>query len=240
MIERVNEYDAIFAHAGGSTDGMTSIDNYGIDNLDALVLPTDLFWRYNDTGKEAPHNLYTTWGAMKEYAEFFEYRLEYDESKFKGYLFNEEVMPLGGDRATAFDIQLSYYNAKSYRYDEETKTYARYDNDELHLDENEWEPLAPVSVLVQEAMSHVYDDAGHLAMDQIGEGRALYFSHGEVIPLTWEKQDGFAMTVFKTEDGEELVLNPGQMFLQVVDSLDDVTITATEPLSAETAETAAP
>lgn len=242
MVERILEYDAVFVHVGGSPDGNRYIDEFEVTNYDAIRLPQSMFWRFRETGKASPHNLYTDLQILLDRAGAYNISLE--PSNFKGYLFNEEVLPLEGEAALEFEINLAAHNVKRYVYDEETKTYLRYENDELHLDELDQEPLTPVNVIVQEAMSHIYTDAGHRKMDQIGEGRARYYSHGEVIDLTWEKEDERAMTVFYTEDGEELVLNPGQIFIQVVDSLDDVTIINPEPLETdptdETIETTSP
>ena len=237
MVERILEYDAVFVHVGGSPDGNRYIEEFDVTNFDAIRLPQTMFWRYNQTGKKSPHNLYTDLDILFEKAE--RYGISMEPSAFKGYLFNEEVLPLNGKPALEFEINLASQNVKRYEYDEETKTYLRYENNELHLDELDREPLTPVNIIVQEAMSHVYTEHGHRKMDQIGEGRALYFSHGEMIELTWEKEDERAMTVFYTEDGEELVLNPGQMFIQVVDSLDDLEILNPEPVEteAETEET---
>lgn len=224
MVHRLIEFDAIFSHAGGSEDGNKAIQAFDVQNYDAIYLPEPYYWRYNDTGKVSPHNLYTSMQVDIDYAERFDYDLE--PSDFMAYLFQDEVLPIDGEPAVEFEIELSpnRSNMKGYVYQEEEAYYYRYDDGQLHIDELDQEPLTPVNIIVQEALSTVYDDIGHRKMEQIGEGKGLYFSHGEVIEITWQKEDETAQTFFFTLDGDELVLNPGQLFIQVVDSLDNVTI----------------
>lgn len=238
LVHRVLEFDAIFSHAGGSDDGNKAIQQYGVQNFDAIYLPEPYYWRYNATGKVSPHNLYSSMQAEIDNVERFGYDLE--PSDFMAYLFQEEVLPIDGEPALEFEIELSpsRSNMKGYVYQEEEAYYYRYDDGQLHIDELDQEPLTPVNIIVQEALSTVYDDVGHRKMDQIGEGRGLYFSFGEVIEITWQKEDEIAQTFFFTMDGEELILNPGQIFIQVVDSLDNVTIL--NPEQPATEETEAP
>jgi len=235
MIHRLIEYDAVFSHAGGSGDGNQAISDFNVNNYDAIYLGLPYFWRYYDTGKVSPHNLYASMTAEIANAETFGISLE--PSDFVASLFQEEVLPLEGEPALTFEVQMAPGNVKRYEYDDETKTYLRYEDGLLHIDELDGLPLTPVNVIVQEALSTVYDASGHRAMAQTGEGAARYFSHGEVIDLTWEKEDERARTIFRTEDGEELIHNPGQLFIQVVDSLDDVTILLPEPAATETETT---
>lgn len=237
MVHRLIEFDAIFSHAGGSSDGNIAIQTFGVQNYDAIYLPEPYFWRYNATGKVIPHDLYTSMQVDIAKAEAFNYDLE--PSDFIAYLFQEDVLPIHGEPTLVFEIELSpnRSNVKRYEYQEEEAYYHRYDDGLLHIDELDQLPLTPVSIIVQEALSTVYDDVGHRKMAQIGTGKGLYFSHGEVIEITWEKETETAQTFFYTTDGAELVLNPGQIFIQVVDSLDNVAILNPEPPQTEETNT---
>jgi hypothetical protein len=50
------EYDGIFVHVGGSDDAFIEIKRLGVAEVDGLY--SGALWRYYDTGKYAPHNVY--------------------------------------------------------------------------------------------------------------------------------------------------------------------------------------
>ena len=67
------------------------------------------------------------------------------------------------------------------------------------------------------------DNEGRLYLGTVGEGKGIYITNSESIPITWEKVTEKSRLKFYT-DGEELKLNPGNTWIQVVNSLDKVTL----------------
>ncbi len=63
-------------------------------------------------------------------------------------------------------------------------------------------------------------------LDHIGSGKALVFRDGLVIKATWKKPGRHTLTRFYDEDGEEIPLVRGRIFIQVVPTGAKVTYKA--------------
>lgn len=216
------ENDGIFVHVGGSEDAFAEIRRLGAADVDGLY--SGAMWRYNDTGKYAPHNMYTTLKSIRDEAESYGYRREAD---FEGYIFNEKDTNLSENfefsSAKTLNIVYNDYNTTDYIYDETSKMYLRFKDNEEHIDELDKKQLSAKNIIVIEASKSVLDNEGRLYIGTIGQGQGLYFTNGEGIPISWEKASEKSRTRFYTDEGE-LVLNPGNSWIQVVNSLKKITI----------------
>jgi hypothetical protein len=50
----------------------------------------------------------------------------------------------------------------------------------------------------------------------VGSGEAIVFSDGKVHQGTWEKGSAVERTLFLAEDGEEIAIRPGQVWVHLV------------------------
>ena len=57
--------------------------------------------------------------------------------------------------------------------------------------------------------------AYHGGWTYIGSGNGFYITNGHARPITWEKSSRKAKTVYKYLDGEEVVVNDGNTFIQI-------------------------
>jgi len=103
----------------------------------------------------------------------------------------------------------------------------RFKDGEKHIDELDNNQLTSKNIVVIETSKSVLDSAGRLYIGTIGEGRGLYITEGESIPITWKKQSEKTRTRFYTENAE-LKLNPGNTWIQVVNSLDNIDVMVKE------------
>ncbi len=215
------ENDAIFVHVGGSEDAFADIKRLGAAEIDGLY--SGAMWRYNDTGKFAPHNMYTTLKSIRAEAERIGLRTE---GKFEKYSFNEKSKKLSEkyDTLTANKINITYNkeNTTDYIYDEALKLYLRFKDKEKHMDELDNEQLATKNIIVLEAPKNVLDSVGRLYLETIGTGKGMYYTEGESCEITWKKDSEKARTKFYINN-EELCLNPGNTWIQIVDSLNGIT-----------------
>ena len=221
------ENDGIFVHVGGSQDAYSEIRRLSVADVDGLY--SGAMFRYYDTEKYAPHNMYTTLKSIRDEAASYGYRTE---SSIQGYIFNEKCKKLSYDISKtiiADTIEISYNkdNTTDYNYDCETTLYLRFKDGEKHIDELDNEQLTAKNIIVVETSKSVLDSAGRLYLGTIGEGRGLYITEGESIPITWKKQSENARMRFYTEN-IELKLNPGNTWIQVVNNLENVNVTANE------------
>lgn len=219
------ENDGIFVHVGGSQDAFSEISRLSVADVDGLY--SGAMFRYYDTEKYAPHNMYTTLKSIRDEALAYGYRTE---SSFEGYIFNEKSKKLSIDFnnftvAETIIITYNKNNTTHYIYNQETKLYSRFKDDEKHIDELDNEQLTAKNIIAVETSKSVLDSAGRLYLGTIGEGTGLYITEGESIPITWKKQSENARMKFYTEN-IELKLNPGNTWIQVVNNLNNVSVRA--------------
>ena len=87
------------------------------------------------------------------------------------------------------------------------------------------EQLKFKNVLIQIADVHERgDEAGHKDMVSIGEGKGYYLTNGICQPVTWKKADQQTPTHWYDAEGEELSLNPGKTWINVVSLSQEITL----------------
>lgn len=218
------ENDAIFVHVGGSEDAFAEIKRLGAADVDGLY--SNAMWRYSDTGKFAPHNMYTTLKSIREEADRFGFR-DRDEVNFEKYNFNEKSIKLSekysSSDAKKINITYNKENTTDYIYDEESKLYLRFKDNQKHLDELDNEQLKAKNIVVLETSKDILDSAGRLYLETIGSGNGIYFTEGQSCDIIWKKDSEKDRTEFYI-DGEDLYLNPGNTWIQIVDSINAVTV----------------
>ncbi len=220
LVEKALEFDSYFVHAGGSNQAKADIKNKNVSNISSLSRGKDIFWRKNH--KKIPHNLYSSYEALQKAAEQSNYR---KEPLFDGFKFNSSFKTIETGQV-AKEVKVKYFknNEPSYIYDQENKIYKRYYNGTEHKDEISKETLTATNIIIQEVSAKVIDDELRLKMDTVGQGKAKYISAGKAIDITWKKPSYEGPTKYYYETGEELNLNPGKTWVQVVRDLNNVTI----------------
>ena len=58
------------------------------------------------------------------------------------------------------------------------------------------------------------DSKGRQNLDNIGSGNGYYITDGKAVPITWTKSSRKEQTVYKYKNGEEIVVNDGNTFIQ--------------------------
>ena len=214
FITRIMETNGILAHFGASYTGDEDIANYSINNIDGMAVAEPVYYRNHNVGKVAPHNAYTNMDEIRAYAKRVGYG---DKNEFKGYEFYEKPTAPGGEKVVDFTIYIRPSNRTNYEYQEEKGIYHRYKDGDLHIDENDREPLEVTNIIVQFADSYSTGTVHKYLYDE-GEGKGLLFTRGEKVEITWKKADRSSPTEFFDKDGKLIKLNVGQTFIQIVDS----------------------
>ena len=104
----------------------------------------------------------------------------------------------------------------SYTYNPEEKLYYRKKDGKEHIDELDKNPIVAKNIIIQEAKTKIIDKEGRLDIDLIGEGKGKYITNGKAIDIKWSKKSRSGKTHFLNEKGEEITLNPGVTWIQVV------------------------
>jgi len=219
FVVKALEFDALYAHCGGSTDALEDIQRYGVADLDEFKIGTKAFWRTSD--RVAPHNLYTSTDKLWSYANTKELDTPVNLQGFK-FLAKDEENALG---QTAEKIFIKYssknYNV-TYEYNIDNNTYLRFNGPAAHVDKVSGKQLEASNILIQYAPTLAHDNS-RLEIDLMGEGKALLFNNGKVHKGSWKKNSLREQTVFLDETGNEVKLVPGQTWIQVVPTTSEVT-----------------
>lgn len=211
FLDRLLEFDAVYMHFGGSEPADKRIASQGYETVDGMVIGSQ-YWRNNDTGKVAPHNAYTNLVKAQDYVKKMGW---HEDAQFENYYFNKTAKKPGGEKAHEVIIDINSSNQTSYVFLPEKNVYERYKNRDKDLDENTQSPIEVSNIIVQNAKYYVYA-ATWQKVEQITEGTGYYISMGEMVPITWKKTSAESLTRYFTEDGKELILNPGQTWIQIV------------------------
>jgi hypothetical protein len=217
FINRALEMDALYVHVGGSPEAFNDLVRLKVGDIDGLSSGGNVFWRKKH--KKIPHNMYSTLDAIRKEADRKRYKTEVS---FEIPAYNSTAMPLTGEATTA--VRLAYRSkssndggyASSYQYDAEGLVYMRYVNGAVHVDELDGTPLSAKNLIIQNIKTRTVDKEGRLDLDDIGSGTGWFISLGTRVPITWEKADRRAKTIYRFEDGSAVKLNPGTTWIQVI------------------------
>jgi len=217
-IDLAGEYQAVYVHSGGSPAALTQLKGSDlVINLDEFFgYNTGYFWR--DTKRYAPHNLYTSSELLllakeqygvENYADFITW-------KFKDGQVNSDQTS---------EIKINFSEAPSYqvvwRYLKDTNKYERWQNNSRHIDDL-GNIVEADNVIVQYAPIKILDEVGRKAIGLVGRGRVVVFRDGLDIEGSWQKDNLTARTLFYDLDNNEIELNRGKIWIEVVS--DDIEV----------------
>ena len=208
-----SEYRAAFVHVGGSQEAIDNLKtNFRVFNIDEFS-DSETVWRNDEY--LAPHNAFTSTGNVLMRLGKAQYS---NPLKDKRFPFKDADSNPGDIRTITIDFSIAPYAVK-YLYDASTNTYDRYNGGEKHHN------IKPTNIVVQFADTEVLDDVGRLRIQTHGAGKALVFRDGKVIEGTWEKDSSInsddqqmdqSWTKFFDENGDEIELNKGQIWIELV------------------------
>lgn len=217
-INIANEYDAIYVHYGQSKPAETILNKNVIDNINGMTYDAGF---YRESTRVAPHNAYTTGEQIVKGIEDLGYSADYSEAHEKVLSFNEEDTDLAnGSDANTIHVNFSNYSQPYFIYNEDKKLYERYEYGEPQVDELAAEDdniLDFKNVIIMISSYECINPDNDLQdLKQVGEGEGYYCTNGKYIPITWKKSSDNAKTKYYTEDGEELLLNPGKTWISII------------------------
>ncbi|WP_100065274.1 DUF3048 domain-containing protein [Miniphocaeibacter massiliensis] len=226
FVNTISEYNGIYAHFGGSTLGMSKISDLKVDNLDGMQLEGKTFKRNSKTGKKAPHNAYTSMELINSAIKEKGYETKRD---FKGFNFDLEGKDIEsqmavGTSAMNITIPTTPSYKVNFKYDEANKKYDISRNNVDMIDEFDQEKVKATNIIIQYADSKVIGAGGILEISHVGTGNGKLITNGKVIDIKWNKETENGKTIFTTENNNEIILSPGQTWIEVVDTNTNITI----------------
>lgn len=210
FIDKALEYGSIYVHCGGSPQALKDIRDLKIDAFNDLV-GTPVFWRSTD--RKMPHNLYTNTRLMREVSS--SKKLE-NKTAPQYFRFNNDfVVPDGGNGQ---NIVINYdKNYKvSYVYNEQEKVYYRKINGDNMKDKETKEDVKTTNIIIEKVGLKVIDKVGRLEVSNITKNRGYLITGGKLIEIEWSKTSRNGKTIYKNMNGEEIIINKGVTWIQIV------------------------
>ncbi len=213
FISKALEYDPLYVHVGGSPQAFADIANLKMADIDALSAGKNIFWRKKH--KPIPNNMYTNYDAIVKEGARRNYR---DVGNYETLSFNDRDEEIVGEPLNSIKFPYSKGYISEFKYNQNTKLYDRYINNKPLKDEATNLQISAKNVIVQYAAIKVIDNKGRLEIDLVGEGKGTFITNGSKMEITWRKKDSRDLTRFYGDSGNEIKLNPGVTWYQVVPS----------------------
>lgn len=211
-----NEWDSIFIHEGGPfvqawPESYIYSDENGGDikvRVDGTRRPDDnILWSVN---------LKVAYANVQAAIDKYNYQRTQRNPLFK---FDENVdySKYAGITKVNIPFISPQGNQVEYRYDQAGDKLIRYCFGQPFLDATTNKAVEVKNVIVQYvAISPLASgEGGRIVIDIIGSGKAEFFVGGKHLTGTWEKADEKSGTVYKLSDGSDLILKPGNTWIEL-------------------------
>jgi len=210
FIDKALEFNAVYVHCGGSPQALQDLVKLNVNTLNDLK-GSPCFWRAKD--RKMPHNLYTSTKLMREVMESNKFNNKTAPQYFK---FSEEFLDLDGKKTRYISFNYSKNYVVGYEYDEKDKLYYRTINGTRLKDKESGKDIATTNIIVEKTTAKVLDKVGRLEVNNIGKDRGYYLTGGELVEIEWSKSSRTGKTVYKDLKGNEIIINKGTTWIQVV------------------------
>ena len=210
FIDWNNELDGLYAHVGGSDAALKRIASDGTYDLNQFWNEV-FFWRSKE--RQAPHNVYTSTELLKKALTRAEETKRVQRPVYGVWTFKKDT-PSGQSFGSAIRYASDTY-AVQWTYRAGTNSYERTKPSGSLLE------LRANNVVVIETSVQILDEVGRREVKTVGDGKAMVLQDGRVISVTWKKPSVTERLQFFTEAGDEITMNAGVTWIEVVESLDN-------------------
>ncbi|MEK7535142.1 MAG: DUF3048 domain-containing protein [Patescibacteria group bacterium] len=224
FIDWLSEYDAFYAHAGGSPTALSRISSYGIKDYPHS---NDTYVRIPQGGIASEHTLFVD--ASKIYSLGVSNKKWPETYETPSWKFKEAAKTFGAISKVTLNFSTSQFQV-IWTHDPTINSYSRAMNAVAHKDRVTDEQISAKSVVVM-TVSHSanapYAGTGkesEWTMSTIGSGSLSIFQDGSHTDGTWKKPSRLERTRFYDGQGVEIPLNRGKIWVEILPQ--DGTITA--------------
>lgn len=210
------EYDAFYAHVGGSSEALNLIPKLGIKDLNQFRYGNQAFWREPQKGKATEHTMYADTDKLWNIAQANGWNMKADFASFE---FKDDLSKEHRPASQKVSINFSTNTyLVSWNYEPETNLYARNLAGLPHKDTISGEQLKTKNIIVQE-VNRSYspsDSNGGWSMQTTGSGKAKIYLDGKMIEASWKKEKRHSRTYFYDTDNKQIKFNPGVTWYEIV------------------------
>ncbi len=217
FLDYAMEYDAVYTHYGWSPQAQRDIPKLHIQNINGLV-NGDAFWD-TDKNRNNWQDSFTSKALVEAQIVKWKYRTE-PKQAFPFKYADTFAVPASGESAVKIDLTFGKGFTAGYTYNPDSKLYDRTRNGEAQMERNSGLQVAPCNILIQVVPSAPIagDEKDRINVGTVGSGKGWFITGGKSRAISWEKTARDAQTRYLFEDGSPLLLNPGQMWIEIVPS----------------------
>ncbi|MGE5328317.1 MAG: DUF3048 domain-containing protein [Deltaproteobacteria bacterium] len=221
FIHYAMEHDAVYVHFGWSPLAQKTISDLHVNNINGVTSDGSIFWR-NPVKRTDWHNAFTSMEKIKNLAKKKKYRDTTTNSVFS--YSPKEVELNDGVAASKVDVVYSGFKKIKYEYDGKTKLYKRFVGTKPHTDAVSGVQYTAKNVIIERVKNYSLGDGpdfdgkyrGRQQMDTVGTGKGYLITNGKCVDITWKKDKSTERTIYKYQDGSEVMFNKGQIWIQIV------------------------
>lgn len=224
-ISLARSYQALFAHAGGSTMADTQLKAGVVNDLDAGKASSEYFYRDQDrlsAGYALEHTMFTSGEKLMAYAQELGYHAQLPQPYDVGLTFDDST-ELKGDRAYEITVRFHSEGGKGsfFTYDPQAGTYTMVQefygqHQRDFIDANTDEQVQFRNVLVLRAKSTLDSDGYHIYTQLTGEGTGYFARDGKLVSILWERPTEDDPFTYTLEDGTPITLGVGKTYIGIV------------------------
>lgn len=219
------ENDAIYVHHGYSPQAREDWNSLGVDRIEVNDIATG--WRDKSASKTYEFTLFSSIEKLNK--GLGSKRTERNNDLLLNYSADEiDLSQLeGAIPANKLNIKYSSNTNNNYVYDNDNKFYLRSVNNKSQDDYVTGKQLTVKNIIVYSIKYSGIsgDDKGRQTIDNIGEGNGYYISNGYAVPITWSKKSRKSQTIYRYNNGQEITVNDGNTFIQIVPVSGSINIT---------------
>jgi hypothetical protein len=214
----LTEYDAAYAHAGGSPEALGDIQKNRIHDINGIGSAAGAFVR--DRSRPASHNLYTT--SFKMYTITQKQKLAYSDAVIEPWTFAQTGAVAPADVTAAKKVTFYFTGTTKstkivYTYDAAKGGWLRSQADAAHQDRLTKQQIVVKNLVIQTISNNIsVGEKGRLTMTVTGTGTAKVFGAGTVQNATWKKAEKNSRTTFTDANGTAVVFQPGNTWIEVL------------------------
>jgi hypothetical protein len=220
-LEWLSPLDALYIHDGCAESTDPKVDACGnIYSYNIKDISTIGAWRWNDGRRYAPHNEYSSVTNAWEYAQ----KVNWDSfPAVESWSFKNDAEIK--DRGLKTEVSISFHNTLQnsgaynvlWTYDNKSNSYLKTTGNQPDLDQETNSQIYAKNVVVQEInMTSTYDEKGHIILDVIGSGNAVYLIDGKITEGTWKKTTRTDRTTYLDKEGKEIQFNRGRIWITAI------------------------
>ena len=235
FIDFALESDAIFCCYGWSHYAEDDLKSGIIDYFQGLF--GGPYYRNNPENLASEHTAYTSIKKLNDAVKSKGIRATSDNSVLLNYQAEDVNLSSAEEAKEANTVTIPYGsnpNITTFKYNEETKMYTRYEAGKKCLDHKTKEEVTTKNIIVEKLEYKMCDDNYYWDLSTIGSGEGYYITNGHAVPITWSKSSRSSKTKYtykagtvingKNVGGQEISVSDGRTYIEVQTTEQKLTI----------------